>query len=587
VDRGHIPIPRERQPIRILVVDDSEDDAHLLYSELTARGERIDYRRVDDAPAMAAAINVEDWDVIICDHRMPRFDSAGALEVLKQSGKDVPFIIYSGTISDRQAVSAMCCGVSDYIEKGNFDRLVPVIEREVRGALARSAVRRADDRIKRLAYYDSLSDLPNHDLFCRRVQEHIDESRMRGKDACGALYVLNVDRFLRIKSAFGYESGTAILKQLARRLAECAEQTAIVARLGTEQFGIFNPHVVGDCAASDFAQWVLKVFDAPFSDDNIDLYLTSSIGVALVPADGMDVYELLTKAEAAMAAVKLVGGNGCRRYEAGLGITTADRLTLEGDLQRALGREELSLHFQPIIDAADGKTVAVEALPCWVHPTLGLFGWDSLKIIAEESGLAARLGEWVLLMACKQGQIWHDMGFNGLNVSVAVSPVRLVQSSLPAVVSEALGTTGFRPECLDLAFAGPIATGEGDRTDQLLRALKRLGVNVSIDEFGSRNLTVSHLRNLPIDSVRIDCAHFRRAGTDREDDAIIGALMALAKGLRVSATAKGLETQTQHRYLLESGCAQFQGDFLCQPLEADAVPTRLLSEASMAARAVG
>jgi len=587
VDRGHISSPPESQPIRILVVDDSEDDAHLLYSALTARGGRIDYRRVDEAPAMAAAINVEDWDVIICDHRMPRFDSAGALEVLKQSGKDIPFIIYSGTISDRQAVSAMCCGVSDYIEKGNFDRLVPVIEREVRGALVRSAVRQADDRIKRLAYYDSLSDLPNHDLFCRRVQEHIQESRMRGKEACGALYFLDVDRFLRINSAFGYESGTAILKQLARRLAECAEQTAIVARLGTDQFGIFNPHVVGDCAASDFAQWVLKVFDVPFSEGNVDLFLTSSIGVALVPADGADVYELLTNAEAAMAAVKLVGGNGSRRYEPGVGITTADRLTLEGDLQRALGRKELSLHFQPIFDATDGKTVAVEALPCWAHPALGLFGRDSLKTVTEQSGLAARLGEWVLRMACKQGQIWQDMGFNGLNVSVAVSPVHLVQPSLPAVVSEALGTTGFPPECLDLAFSGPVATGEGDRTDQVLRALKRLGVRVSIDDFGSRNLSVSHFRNLPIDSVRIDCAHFRRAGIAREDDAIVGALMALAKGLGVGATAKGLETQTQHRFLLESGCDRFQGDFLCQPLEADAVPTRLISETSRAARAVG
>jgi EAL domain-containing protein (putative c-di-GMP-specific phosphodiesterase class I) len=190
-------------------------------------------------------------------------------------------------------------------------------------------------------------------------------------------------------------------------------------------------------------------------------------------------------------------------------------------------------------------------------------------------------------MACKQGQIWQDMGFNGLNVSVAVSPVHSVQPSLPAVVSEALGTSGFPPECLDLALAGPVATGEGDRTDQVLRALKRLGVRVSIDDFGSRNLSVSHFRNLPIDSVRIDCAHFRRAGIAREDDAIVGALMALAKGLGVGATAKGLETQTQHRFLLESGCNRFQGDFLCQPLEAEAVPTRLISETSRAERAVG
>jgi len=558
-----------------------------LYSELTARGGRIDYRRVDEAPAMAAAINVEDWDVIICDHQMPRFDSAGALEVLKQSGKDIPFIIYSGTISDRQAVSAMCCGVSDYIEKGNFDRLVPVIEREVRGALARSAVQHADDRIKRLAYYDNLSDLPNHDLFCRRVQEYIHESRMRGKEACGALYFLDVDRFHRINSAFGYESGTAILKQLARRLAECAEQTAIVARLGRDQFGIFNPHVVGDHAASDFAQWVLKVFDAPFSKANVDLFLSPSIGVALVPADGTDVYELLTNAEAAMANVKRRGGNGCQRYERDLSETTADRLTLEGDLHRALEREELILHFQPIVDAADGKTVVVEALPCWAHPVLGLLGPDRLGLIAEDPGLAARLGVWVLRAACKQGQRWHEMGFNDLNVSVAVSPVHIAQPRLLTVVSEVLRTTGFRPECLDLAVAGPTMTREADKTNGMLCALKKLGVKVSIDDFGAVNLSVSHLHRIPVDSVRIDCALVRRVGIGREDETIVGALMAFAKRLGLDATAKGLETQVQHHLLLEAGCDRFQGDFISPPLEAGAFTTRLNSETSRAARAIG
>lgn len=536
---------------------------------------------------MAAAINVEDWDIIICDHRMPRFDSAGALEVLKQSGKDIPFIIYSGTISDRQAVSAMCCGVSDYIEKGNFDRLVPVIEREVRGALVRSAVRQADDRIKRLAYYDSLSDLPNHDLFCRRVQEHVQESRTRGKEACGALYFLDVDRFLRINSAFGYEWGSAILRQLARRLAECAEQTAIVARLGRDQFGIFNPHVVGDHAAFDFAQWMLKVFDAPFSKDDVDLLLTPSIGVALVPADGRDVYELLTNAESAMAAVRLRGGNGVQRYRRDPGAASADRLKLEGDLRRALGRGELSLHFQPIVDVSGGKTVALDAVPCWVHPILGLFGPDRLASVAKESGLTGRIGEWALRMACEQGQKWHEIGFSGLNVSVAVSPVHLVQPRLPAVVSEVLGTTGFRPECLDLALAGPLSMGEADEIERVLRALKGLGVKVSIDDFGSRDLSVSYFRRLPIDSVRIDCAFFYCTGTVLEGDAIVGPLMALAKGLGVAATGKGLETQEQHRFLRDAGCDRFQGNFLCAPLEAGAVPTRLMSETSRAAQIVG
>ncbi|MBZ0126324.1 MAG: diguanylate cyclase, partial [Rhodocyclaceae bacterium] len=228
------------QPISMLIVDDSEDDAFLLYSELASRGAKVDYKRVDTGSEMSDALSAGDWDVIICDHSMPGFDALTALEILKQSGKDIPFIIYSGHISDQAAYSAMGEGVNDYIQKGNFARLIPVIERELKGAAARSAVRQADTRIMELAYFDKLSNLPNHNYFCARVTECIAECESLGKTPCGTLLYIDLDRFLRINSSFGYEAGNEILRQAAARLKECAaESGAILARFGGDEFGIF------------------------------------------------------------------------------------------------------------------------------------------------------------------------------------------------------------------------------------------------------------------------------------------------------------------------------------------------------------
>ncbi|MCZ7655856.1 MAG: response regulator [Rhodocyclaceae bacterium] len=216
----------------MLIVDDSEDDAFLLFSELASRGAKVDYKRVDTAPDMSSALSVGNWDLIICDHSMPGFDALTALEVLKQSGQDIPFIIYSGHISDQTAYSAMGEGVNDYIQKGNYARLIPVIERELKGAAARSAVRQADSRIMELAYFDKLSSLPNHNYFCARVTELIAECEQFGKAPCGALFYIDLDRFLRINSSFGYEAGNEILRQSAARLKECAaESGAILARV--------------------------------------------------------------------------------------------------------------------------------------------------------------------------------------------------------------------------------------------------------------------------------------------------------------------------------------------------------------------
>ena len=569
MDRGNVQTIMGEQPIRMLVVDDSEDDSFLLYSELVTRGARVDYNRVDKAPDMAAALATGEWDVIICDHKMPGFDSFGALEVLKQSGKDIPFIIYSGAITDAQAVSAMGEGVCDYIQKGNFPRLVPVIERELRGAAARRAVRQADHRIKELAYYDSLSNLPNHNLFCARVNEWICEVARRGKDPRGALYYVDIDRFMRINSSFGYDVGNQILRQVAQRIGECAEQNAIVARLGGDEFGVFHPQIMSRDAVGAFAHWIMHAFDAPFMKGNLEFYLTPSVGVALLPDHGRDVYELLMNAETAMAMAKRSGGNNFRPYTRELNASSAERLTLESDLRHAVERNELFLQVQPVVSATDSMIEGVEALLRWRHPRLGLVPPDRFIPIADESGIIVEIGEWVLTKACAQGRAWHDLGVGSLTVSVNVSALQFSQPRLLEVVASALAESNFRPEFLELEITESVLMQDAGTAIGMLRALKRLGVRISVDDFGTGYSSLSYLRRFPIDILKIDKSFVRDVGINGESEAIVRAITALAKSLNLQTVAEGVETKAQRNFLRSEGCDRFQGFYFGKPVDAD------------------
>ncbi|MFZ5511753.1 MAG: EAL domain-containing protein [Pseudomonadota bacterium] len=568
---------RER-PINVLVVEDSEDDAFLLYSELAARGAKLDYRRVDDAEGMRQALAAEDWDVIICDHNMPGFDSMTALEILKETGKDIPFIIYSGNISDQVAVSAMRDGVNDYVQKGNFAKLIPVIERELGGAATRRAMRQADHRIKELAYYDALSNLPNHNLFCARVTEWIFETGKRGRQPLGALFYIDIDRFLRINSSFGYEAGNDILRQVARRLMECVDSHAILARLGGDEFGIFYPGLAHRDAANNFGQWLLQAFEAPFARNGLELYLTPSVGISLVPEDGHEVYQLLMNAETAMAHAKRAGGNGCRFYIRDMNAASAERLAMESELRHAVEREELFLQFQPCLSALLGQTIAAEALVRWRHPQRGLVPPDRFVPIADEAGLIVDIGEWVLRQSCLQGREWHDQGFDHLAVSVNVSAVQFGQPRLLDAVSRSLRDTGFRPECLTLEITESVIMHDAESAAGMLRALKNMGVKIAVDDFGTGYSSLSYLKRFPIDILKIDKSFVQAVGTNDEDTAIVRAIIALAKSLHLVTIAEGVETQEQAEFLRREGCDRFQGYYFSRPVDPGVLMERLCNE---------
>lgn len=557
-------------PVRALIVDDSEDDAYLLRAELARRGLPMYCRRVDSALDMAAALASDDWDIVLSDHDMPGFDALAALEVLKRSGRDVPFIIHSGRISDRQAVSAMYDGVDDFIAKGDYERLVPVIGRELRGALARRAVRQADSRIEQLAFFDGLSALPNHQSFCARVEAAIAHARERGRTPAGVVMVVDLDRFLRINASFGYDTGNALLRQVGERLRAGLAVEVMLARLGGDKFGVFLPAVVERGEAELVARWIVHSFERPFLKQHIELFLTASVGIAMLPGDGRAVHELLMNAETATGQVKRSGGNGLRFFERTMNAASAERLALEADLRHAVERSELFLEYQPVVAAAGADIRGVEALVRWRHPHLGRLSPDRFIPLADESGLIGEVGAWVLGEAARQGRLWADQGLD-LRVSVNVSAVQFSQPRLLETVSSALHDSGLAPAQLVLEITESSLMNDVESAVGMLRALKNMGVRVAVDDFGTGYSSLSYLKRLPIDIIKIDKSFVRDLGGDSRDVAIVRAIIALAGSLGMSTVAEGVESAAQADVLRAAGCDFFQGFHFSRPCAAEAL----------------
>ncbi|WP_018409925.1 putative bifunctional diguanylate cyclase/phosphodiesterase [Methyloversatilis thermotolerans] len=566
--------------IKVLMVEDNEDDVFLLNAQLSARGLDTYSERVDSAQDLARALEERDWDLIISDHAMPGFDSASALDVVRRSGHDIPFIIYSGKISDQMAFSAMRNGVADYVQKGNIARLVPVIERELRGVEARRAVQTADARIHALAFFDTLSALPNQTLLRAQIDDWLDTARRSVEAQHATLMVVDIDHFLRINTSFGYDAGNAVLREVVRRLIERAGAGAMIARLSGDRFCVFAPSCRTREAAVQFAQGLMDCFLAPVNKDGLELYLTASVGIAMTPDDGDDAQSLIMNAEAAMAVVKRSGGNSMNFYSRELRASSAEKLVLETHLRHAVQRGEFFLHYQPILNGETGEVSGVEALLRWKHPQRGVVSPDRFIPLADESGLIVEIGAWVMREACSQGKRWHSLGLDHLSVSVNVSAVQFAQPRLLETVRSTLEDTGFPADKLVLEITESVLMKDAETTIGMLKALKHMGVRISMDDFGTGYSSLSYLKRFPIDIVKIDKSFVRDIGEDEDDAAIIRVIIALARSLRLTTVAEGVETPEQLGFLKREHCDRFQGYFFSRPVDADSI-TRCIRDGGL------
>jgi len=560
------PAAVDRLPsARVLIVDDSEDDAHFVARELGRVYQGWRFARVESPEEMERALAEHEWDLVISDHLMPAFDAIAALDLLKRTKKDIPFIIYSGEIGPDRGVSAMQGGASDVVEKGSAARLLAVVARELEHRRTRYAKEVAERSVVQLANYDDLTSLPNRSLLLELMQLRLlDDS---GSPVQAALFFLDLDRFMRINDSFGYPTGDALIRQVAARLQALAAEHHIVARLGQDEFAVFVDGIASIDDARRFAERLMRRFGSAFVQNGQDFFLTASVGVSVYPAHGTDPQALLKNAESAVFEAKKQGRNNFQVYRNDLNSGSGRRFRLESDLRLAVGRKQVFLLYQPVIDMRSRRIVAVEALARWRHPELGLVPPDEFIGLADESGVIVEIGDWVLRTACEQAVSWHRAGYPDLVISVNFSAAQFKERDLAARVEAALRDTGLPGRALEVEITETVAMQNAESTIASFRTLKRMGVRISIDDFGTGYSSLSYLKRFPIDILKIDKSFVRDITTDSDDAAIVRTIAALGRTLKLMVVAEGVETQGQVDFLASEGCDRMQGYLFSRPVD--------------------
>lgn len=420
-------------------------------------------------------------------------------------------------------------------------------------------------------YHDALTGLPNRTFFDQHLPQAI--ARTSQNEQMLAVIFLDLDHFKTINDTLSHAVGDLLLQQVTQRISAALRAEDIVARWGGDEFTLILPNLATASDAAKVARRIADQLTPPFLLQNHELHVTASIGIALFPEDGQDMTTLLQNADAAMYRAKQQGRNNYQFYTQSLSTEAAQRLKLETFLHHALGRDEFVLYYQPQVNVVTGVVVQMEALLRWQHPTLGLVAPGQFIPLAEENGLIVPIGEWVMRTACTQVMAWHRAGLPLVNLAVNLSARQLQHPNLVNVVTAVLNETGLPPSYLELEITETAAMADMAASIERLRDLRQLGVKISMDDFGTGYSCLSHLKQFPLDGIKIDRAFVKDLPHSPVDQAMVNAIISMAKGLSLSLVAEGVETADQTLCLYELGCTEMQGYLFGYPQPAaKAVP---------------
>ncbi|MFH1176438.1 MAG: EAL domain-containing protein [Acidobacteriota bacterium] len=422
---------------------------------------------------------------------------------------------------------------------------------------------RAVARLDHLAHHDLLTGLPNRLSFYDGLTRALVEERESGRRF--ALLLINLDRFNEINDMMGHEVGDMVLRAVARRLGALLGEGDIVARMGSDEFTVLWRGLDRDGDPGRFASRILDELSAPLHLAGQEFRLLASIGVAICPADGDDVETLMRNADFAMNRAKNEGGHTWQFITAEVSATVSERIGLKRSLTEALTREEFTLHYQPQLQLATGRVVAIEALVRWQRPGLGELLPGKFIELAEETAFIEPLGEWVLKTACAQGQAWRTAGFGSCAVAVNLSARQFHQRELSGVIARALAVTGFDARLLVLEITESTAMRDMEATAVILGELNELGVSIAVDDFGRGYSSLAYLKRFPIHALKIDQSFIRDVVRSPEDAAIVQAIVSMAHALNLRVVAEGVETTEQLAFLRRAGCDEVQGFLIGRP----------------------
>jgi len=470
------------------------------------------------------------------------------------------------------------------IAEGNLTPDVELSSGDELGRLALSfrdmglSLERSRQKVERLAYHDSLTGLPNRLLFREYLQHMIPLARRESSKM--AVLFLDLDNFKRVNDTLGHQVGDRLLREMATRLQSVLreedfvyqetfeEASEVLARLGGDEFIILLPKIHETHDAAKVAARIIEMIKEPFQIDGHELYSTTSIGITLYPEDGTEVNDLIKRADIAMYHAKELGRNNFQFYSPSYNAAITEHLSLESRLRRAIENEEFELVYQPQVEGVSGRIMGFEALVRWNDPEHGLVLPDRFIPIAEDSGLILQIGEWVLHEACRQNQAWLAAGLPRVFISVNVSSIQMQRQDFGSVVKRLLNRTGMQPDLLELEVTESMLMKVKQETVDELANLRKMGVSISLDDFGTGFSSLNRLRELPIGKLKIDRSFVQDMATNSEDAAIVSAILYIAKGLSLETTAEGVETPEQAARLTAEGCGLLQGYLLSRPVTA-------------------
>jgi diguanylate cyclase (GGDEF)-like protein/PAS domain S-box-containing protein len=419
-------------------------------------------------------------------------------------------------------------------------------------------------RVYQMAFYDSLTSLPNRALLNDRLQQMLTDASWH--DQLAGVMLLDLDRFKSVNDTLGHPAGDELLREAASRLSYCVRGYDTVARLGGDEFAILLPEVRSGDDLGRVARNILEAFNEPFLLEGKEVFISCSIGISLYPEDSSSADDLLRQADSAMYLAKRSGRNTFRFYSKDLTSSANERLTLEGDLRRGFARNELELYYQPKINLDDGTMIGSEALLRWNHPQRGMVPPDKFIGIAEDSGLIVEIGEWVLRHGCNAAREWNGDGKPLHKVAINLSARQFVSNNLVKTVRNVLKETGCRPEWIELEITESLLLDEDGEVLEMLEVFREKGITVAIDDFGTGYSALSYLARFPIDTLKIDRSFTSRVTEAGHHAELVKAIISIAKSLDQKVVAEGVETAEQAAVLRSYGCHIAQGYLYSKPV---------------------
>ncbi|MEW6088063.1 MAG: EAL domain-containing protein [bacterium] len=424
-----------------------------------------------------------------------------------------------------------------------------------------------EKRLNYLAYYDTITDLPNRNLFIDRITQSITRAEYNKKFI--ALLSIDIDRFKFINDSFGVETGNMVLKEVGKILSGSLYERDTVARLGNDEFGVLLIDIISSEDIILLIEKIMKNFETPLKINNEEIALTISIGISICPDDGKDVNELMKKADLALLKAKEQGRKNYQFYTPEIDTKALEFTLLEKHLLNALKNNEFVLYYQPYFDIITKKIAGMEALIRWNNKELGLICPGKFIPVLEETKMIIEVGEWVLKTAVKQVKEWQDKGLLIVPVSVNLSLIQFKQKDLSKMVNSIIDEAGLSPSFLTLEITESVFTEDIEYTKSVLKELKNIGISISIDDFGTGYSSLTYLKRFPIDNLKIDISFIREITLDPDTASIVTAIIAMAHTLNIKTIAEGVETEEQWKILRLLRCNIAQGYYFSKPITAE------------------